>query len=138
MARTNTITYIAFHTSNNASDFGDTSISTAQGGSCASTVRAVQAHGNSYNGSTVYEDEIEYVTVASTGNASDFGDQLNAPTNFSSCSDGTRGEWWSGTTDGSYSRNNIFYITIASTGNATDGADASAQGWLNNSGTSGT
>ena len=134
MAKTNTITYIAFHTSNDASDFGDTSITSYQGTACASTVRAVQAHG--YN--TVFVNEIDYVTVASTGNASDFGDQLNSPSNMSSCSDGTRGEWWSGSLDGSYSRDNIFYITIASTGNATDGANASAQGFLANSATSGT
>lgn len=135
MANTNTITYIAFHTTNDASDFGNTSIETKQGAACASTVRAVQAHGSTSSGN---EDELEYVTVASTSDASDFGDQLNSPINFSGCSDGTRGEWWSGTTDGSNARNNIFYITIASTGNATDGADVSDEGWLDNSATSGT
>ena len=136
MAKTDTITYIAFHTSNDASDFGDTSITSYQGTACASTVRAVQAHGSSDSG--YVNNEIDYVTVASTGDASDFGDQLNTPGHMSSHSDGTRGEWWSGSVDGSNDRNNIFYITIASTGNATDGADASAHGFLGNSGTSGT
>ena len=61
MARTDSITYITFHTTNDASDFGDTSISTSQGAACASTIRAVQAHGNSTSG---FEDEIEFVTIS--------------------------------------------------------------------------
>jgi hypothetical protein len=61
---------------------------------------------------------IDYVTIATTGNATDFGDLTVGRYYPSACSDGTKGLWGGGTT-GSNS-NVIDYITIATTGNATD------------------
>ena len=137
MAQNDVITYITFHTSNNASDFGDTSVATSTGGAVSSTTRAVNALGNTdWN---VMLEEIEYVTVASTGNSADFGNQINSGhASFSSHTDGTRGEWWAGTDDGSYPNEEVQYITIASTGNAADSGNATVDGWIDNSGSSGT
>jgi hypothetical protein len=61
------------------------------------------------------------VTIASTGNATDFGDLLNPVTQTSGTSNSTRGVIGLGSI-GSPS-NIIEYITIASTGNSTDFGD---------------
>jgi hypothetical protein len=63
---------------------------------------------------------ISYVTIASTGNALDFGDLLVSAQNHGSGSNATRGIF----TPGGVS-NVIQYVTIASTGNATDFGDLS-------------
>ena len=140
MARTDRITYIAFHTTNDASDFGDTTVACSTGGAVSSTVRAVNALGSSYIDSTfAVREEIEYVTVASTGNSADFGNQINSGhVNFSSHTDGTRGEWWAGSADASNPNDEVQYITIASTGNAADSGNATVDGFIDNSGSSGT
>ena len=70
---------------------------------------------------------IQYITIASTGNATDFGDLSSARSLNSCCSSNTRGLSMGG---GSPSNiNTIEYITIGSTGNATDFGDlTSARG----------
>ena len=64
---------------------------------------------------------MDYVTIASTGNATDFGDLLSAYTNPATSSNSTRGILTGGTSP--ESNNTIQYITIASTGNATNFGD---------------
>jgi hypothetical protein len=61
---------------------------------------------------------IEYVTIATLGNVTDFGDLVEVQAYFGGCSNATRGIFAGG--GGS---NVIQYITIASTGNATDFGD---------------
>ena len=69
-----------------------------------------------------YYNVIDYVTIASAGNASDFGD-LNTSDNYrAGTSNGTRGVIGGGS-DASAAANEIDYFTIASTGNATDFGD---------------
>ena len=60
---------------------------------------------------------MEYVSISSTGNTTDFGDLLVSSNSLGACSNGTRG-----VTSGN-SSNSISYITIATTGNATDFGD---------------
>jgi hypothetical protein len=60
---------------------------------------------------------IDYVTIASTGNATDFGDLTAARYGLAACSYSTRGLFGGGFT-GSNNSNFIDYVTIASTGNA--------------------
>ena len=64
---------------------------------------------------------MEYITIASTGNATDFGDLTVARGTMSTAASPTRGVMAGGL--GSASENTIDYITIASTGNATDFGD---------------
>ena len=66
-------------------------------------------------------DTIDYVTIASAGNATDFGDLTVARDSASSCSSPTRGLFGGG--DGASVFNTIDYITIATTGNASDFGD---------------
>ena len=63
---------------------------------------------------------IEYITIASTGNASDFGNLLSATTAHpAGAASNTRGIF----AGGGSSIDVIQYITIASTGNASDFGD---------------
>ena len=66
---------------------------------------------------------IDYVNIASTGNAVDFGDLLAVNKYVTGCSNGTRGIF-AGGSDGSYCEV-IQYITIASAANAIDFGDLS-------------
>ena len=61
---------------------------------------------------------MQYVTIANTGNASDFGNLLATRRWLAACSNGSRGLF-----GGGYNTNQIQYITIANTGNATDFGD---------------
>jgi hypothetical protein len=69
---------------------------------------------------------MEYITVATTGNATDFGDFLvGGRRSAGTCGDGSRGLWSGGDQYPSPGINVIEYITIATTGNATDFGDLS-------------
>jgi len=67
---------------------------------------------------TAYNN-IDYITIASTGNATDFGDLIAAMLYNQGCASDTRG--LSGGGSGEVS--NIDYVTIATTGNASDFGD---------------
>jgi hypothetical protein len=74
--------------------------------------------GGGYTGSAL-SNVIDYINIASTGNATDFGDLTYART-LAGCGSSTRGLFGSGF-PASY--NVIDYVTIATTGNATDFGD---------------
>ena len=59
----------------------------------------------------------DYITIATTGNATDFGNSIGGSDQRSSCSSSTRGLFAGGT------GNNITYVTIATTGNDVDFGD---------------
>ena len=83
--------------------------------------------GYNYPGST---NLIDYVTTASTGNATYFGDLTVSRGYLAGCSSSTRGVFGGGWSS-SVQSNVLDYITIASTGNATDFGDLpSACGFL--------
>jgi hypothetical protein len=84
----------------------------------SSSTRGIFAGGNP----GAYTNVIQYVTIASTGNATDFGDLLNAQLNACGTSSTTRGVIAAGEF-GSNGSNIIEYITIATTGNSTDFGD---------------
>ena len=72
------------------------------------------------NGSNV----IQYVTTASTGNATDFGDLTLSREGTAGAANGTRAVFGGGADwSASGAANTIDYVTIASTGNATDFGD---------------
>ena len=93
-------------------------ITTNSGGASSSPTRGVRFGGGS-------SDEISYITIASTGNALDFGNLTVARYNAAGASSNTRVCMAAG--EGTSKTNVIDYITTASTGNATDFGD------LNNS-----
>jgi len=117
------ISYITFSSLGNASDFGSLTQARRELGACSSSVRGVFMGGKFTTTAPSYSNAgntIDYVTIASTGNAQDFGDLINTITTGSSLSSTTRGVYGGGTPGMS---NQIQYITIASTGDATDFGD---------------
>ena len=114
------IEYITTSTLGNAADFGDliTSISGASGASNA--VRGVVMNGYTFpSPATVFYNNIEYITMATLGNAIDFGDMTDAVSQGSGASSPTRAVSMGGT-KAPGDVDVIEYIQIMSTGNAVD------------------
>ena len=121
----NTIDYITIATTGNATDFGDlTLVLSSTPAACASSTRGIWAGG--YNSPTTSNTNvIQYVTIASAGNATDFGDLITATRRFAGGNNSTRGVFGGGYTTSATSV--LSYVTITTTGNAT------SFGTLNNS-----
>ena len=123
----NTIEYLEINTTSNALDFGDLSFGSASGASCGSSTRGLI--GGSYISPSVTGslNNIDYITIASTGNGADFGDLTQGRSYLASFSSSTRGIWAGGVgspTPSPYMSNTIDYVTIATAGNATDFGDS--------------
>ena len=124
----NTIDYVTIASTGNAADFGDlvrqsgSSDTTFSKFTTASSTRGLFAGG--YGAPSGQIDEITYITIATTGNTTYFGD-LTATNAFggSGASSSTRGIVTVGGSPGPHNR--IEFVTIASTGNATDFGDLS-------------
>ena len=116
------IEYVNISSSGNAKEFGDLNVARYYLGATASSTRAVW-NGGQYIGGT--EKTMEFVTIASTGTVTDFGeDHSNLAHGAAACGNQTRGLFGSGFAPGPFTPNNVIeYITIASTGNANDFGD---------------
>ena len=68
-------------------------------------------------------DVIDYVTMASAGNATDFGNLTVARSVPAAASNTTRATFGGGHSSSTPSANTIDYVTIDTTGNATDFGD---------------
>jgi len=126
--RTNKLEYFASATTGNASSFGTLSALKQDAASSSNGTRGVFAGGVSAGGSSGLRNEIEYITIANTGNAADFGDLLNPSFARSGVGGSTRGLFNSGRLwfqNSPSQLNNIEYITIATTGNATNFGETS-------------
>ena len=108
-----TIDYKNFETAN-AVDFGDLTVGRGYIGSGQNT-----PGGRGFFSGGTNDDVIDYVTIASAGNATTFGDASGQTSDTSATSNDTRGI----IAGGQSSVNTISYITIASTGNSTDFGD---------------
>jgi hypothetical protein len=117
-----TIGYITIATTGDATSFGALTLDRYQLGACSSSTRGVWAGGYNNDGGGARHNVIDYVTIASTGNATDFGDLPTTTNALGGCSSATRGLFAGGSTD-SGDTNVINYITIASAGNASDFGD---------------
>ena len=70
----NTIEYFTMASQGNASNFGDLTVGAARQAGAASATRGVFAGGYTWPSPATVYNVINYVTIASTGNAIDFGD----------------------------------------------------------------
>jgi len=124
------IQYVTVASTGDAIDFGDLTVNRYGLGALSSDTRGCFFAGyEGYFGGPVYSNVIDYVTIASTGNATDFGDATSAKAYLASCSSPTRGITGGGSA--AAINNEIEYITIASTGDATDFGDlTAARRWL--------
>ena len=114
----NEIQYVTIASTGNATDFGDLTTKRYGAGSCSSSTRGLIGSGN--DGAPNYTNltSVDYITIASTGNAADFGD-LN-----SGGLTGTKVRGASSETRGTFIKSSsIGYVTIASLGNSTDFGD---------------
>ena len=93
---------------------------TGTGGAGAGTRGVV--FGGYYASSPNRSNVIDYITIATLGNAQDFGDRLNTTDTCAACASATRA-LNAGGYNGSATINTIEYVTIASTGNAVDFGD---------------
>ena len=117
---TDQIVSITIATTGNASDFGDLNSAHRYFGACCSLTRGV--FGGAYNTPSCSAgcNYIKYITIATPGNVTDFGDLTDDVYRNQGCSSETRGLFGGGQ---SPRTNVIEYITIATTGNATDFGD---------------
>ena len=85
----------------------------------ASSTRALLGGGGTPSKSNV----IDYVTIDSTGNATDFGDLTVSASARFCVTNNTRAVWGGGYTGSPTQTNVLDYVTIATTGNAADFGD---------------
>jgi hypothetical protein len=117
----NVIEYITIASTGNSTDFGDLTVNTFTNAGCSSSTRGLFAGGNvsaTPGGAANTSNVIGYITIASTGNATDFGDLTAVNRGLEGASNATRALFAGGNTE-----NTIQFVTIASTGNATDFGD---------------
>ena len=117
--------YITIGTLGNATDFGDPTVDRAGGGGCSDGTYAIMGGGYAASPSWPNNgtDIIDYYTIDTTGNATDFGDLLSAVQVLCGVNDATRGCFLGGNNDSDTRLNTIQYITMATTGNSTDFGD---------------
>lgn len=116
------IDYVTIASTGNALDFGNLTQDRRNiaSGACSNQVRGVFGGGRRAP-ANANSDIIDYITIASTGNALDFGDLSGTKGGVGACSTLIRGVFAGGYTPTML--NNLEYITIASTGDAKDFGD---------------
>ena len=124
------IDFITIFTGGNGLNFGDLTQSRDQLGACASTTRGLFAGGLiTPTPATNLTNIIDFVTISTTANATDFGDLLQGGSNgirrCGGLSNATRGLFAGGESTGAQS-NIISFVTMATTGDAQDFGDLSA------------
>jgi len=124
-ANTSDIDVVTISSKGDAVKFGDLTIGRARGAGCSNSVRGIFGGGrNNKAPANSVDYTIEYVTLASDGNAIYFGELTNDGTGrnmLGAASSQTRGLF-----NGGYAPNTtniIDYVTIMSTGNAQDFGD---------------
>ena len=125
----NNINYFAIDTTGNASDFGDM-IEQQNGYQAAASGDTDNSRGIIAGGyAPGMTDRIQYITITSTGNASDFGDMIDPRQGGGACSNGTRFITGGGSGPSTPSTNSVEYVTAANTGNGTDFGDLTQGRW---------
>ena len=121
---TNSMSFITIATQGNGTDYGDLTAAGRQSEGCSNNTRGIYFSGQNDSPSPGTNNNIiDFITTASTGNATDFGDQTNGRDGGGACQSTTRGIYAGG--DPSPYVNIIDFITIATAGNAQDFGDLS-------------
>ena len=124
------IDVVTTQTKGDSVKFGELTVSRGQMGAVSSTTRGIWYGGSIYGPDapayTMY-NVIDYITIASNGNATDFGDTITGGGDHfttGTASNKIRGCFGGSSTPTNL--NTIAYVTIASTGNAADFGDLTA------------
>ena len=121
----NTIQFFNVDSAGNAIDFGDMNDERTEGMACASRVRAFAVGGFLGSSPTNYTNILDMVTIASTGNATDFADAHRQTGQAASVASSTRAVTGGGVYSGSNgaTNNNIDFFTMASQADGLDFGD---------------
>ncbi len=125
--KTDTIDYITIATNANATDFGNLTVSRRFCSGTSSATRGLTVGGNENPPSSPYPsvDVIDYTTIATTGDATDFGNLLQERSAPAALSSPTRAVFGGGYRYGfnAAATNDITFVTIATTGDSADFGD---------------
>ena len=119
--RVDVIEYITMSSSGNSVDFGNATVGNqiGQNSGLASPTRGIFVGGSSPASPAI--NSIDYITIATTGNAADFGDLQSAQERHGCCSNAVRGIIGTGAPSAS---NVIQMLTIATLGDTVDFGDS--------------
>lgn len=120
-SNSSTIQYFDIATLGNASTFGTYATRAGNNGAaagCGDGSRGLHGGGGQYGN---VSNIIDYITIANTGNATDFGDLTASRYSLTAVGDATLGLFAGGYASNSV--NVIDYVTVQTTGNATDFGD---------------
>ena len=124
------IEYITIASKGNGTEFGNLSYTGRGHRAFSNSVRGIINGGYAIASPYVRSPGLQYITIATTGNAVDFGN-LTIPMGGGSSS-GTQSNHIRGVFAGASTPsnvNNIEYVTIASSGNGFDFGDLSSDSW---------
>ena len=110
----------------NSSDFGDLLYATREHPATASPTRVVWFGGKGLTGVSDSQNTIQFIEIATTGNAIDFGNLPTTTNSGNASSNGIRGFVCGGNTPSPFSASSIFTVTMATKGDATDYDDLNA------------
>ena len=118
------IEYITYSSTGDAIDFGNSTAAKRAVSGCSSNTRGLTMGGFTSPSPTPagQTDVIDYITIAATGNAVDFGNLSAVHMASAVCASSTRGIFVAGQAGPAFP-NTIEYVTIATTGNTTDFGD---------------
>ena len=111
---TNVIQFVTIASTGNAQDFGDVTYNRCNAGAVSNQTRLVYSGGESLSSPYPQLNNIEFILFATTGNATDFGDQIDTVNSPYGVSSPTRGVFMGG----SGATPVIQKIEIATTGNS--------------------
>ena len=116
----NIIEFVTFASTGNASDFGDLTITSHHGTGLSNATRGIITAMENSSWTNNNSNRIDFITIASTGNANDFGDLYFGTRESGGCASPTRGIVKGGSPTHS---NVIQFITISTQGDSADFGD---------------
>jgi hypothetical protein len=135
-ARYDIMDYVTLSSLGNATDFGNLSLARSSFGGCSSPTRGLFVGGSPSGSPMANTNTIDFITIATLGDAQDFGDLLeNTFHNQGATSSSTRGIFAGGYFQSPTPATNVIsYATISTTGNAVDFGDLTLARSIGNDG----
>ena len=130
--KVNIIEFVTIAVSSNTTDFGDLTLNRGHTSGASNATRGVIAGGTAGAAPHPVTNVIDFFTIATTGNASDFGDTTSARKFMGGGRSSTTRALFCG--GNSPETNAIDFVTIATTGNAQDFGDCTQPGWAKGAG----
>ena len=130
--KVNIIEFVTIAVSSNATDFGDLTQQRGHSSGASNATRGIICGGSAQGSPYFSSNVIDFFTIATTGNASDFGDATTARKFMGGGRSSTTRALFCG--GDAPETNAIDFVTIATTGNAQDFGDCTQVGWAKGAG----